>query len=173
MSELALNDHEGDSFVCHLHGMRVPELVRREATSDSCCRSCMVKLLACGRGLPAAAGGWSVNHAKDRADRKLATDLEPWLELLSRPAVHADLASLAALAAADEHGATGTVEIVSWSASASLIRSPARQSSTIGALRRWPSPRSPTVRMTATISSTVGGSAGYCSPLFRGGRPRW
>jgi hypothetical protein len=29
-----------------------------------------------------------------------------------------------------------------------------------------------TSHMTATISSTVGGSAGFCSPLLRGGRPR-
>ena len=62
---------------------------------------------------------------------------------------------------------------LSWSASASLIRSPARQRSTISARSRWPSGRSPTVRMTETISSIVGGSAGYCSPLLRGGRPRW
>src|SRR5262249_17259108 len=38
---------------------------------------------------------------------------------------------------------------------------------------RWPSARPPRVRMTATISSTVGGDVGYCSPLLRGGRPRW
>jgi hypothetical protein len=50
-----------------------------------------------------------VNHAKDRADQKVARDLEPWLELLPRPAVHAGLASFAALAAPDEYGATGTV----------------------------------------------------------------
>lgn len=42
--------------------------------------------------------------------------------------------------------------------------SPARQRSTVSARRRFPSGRSPTMRMTATISSTVGGSAGYCSP---------
>jgi hypothetical protein len=31
---------------------------------------------------------------------------------------------------------------------------------------------SPAARITATISSTVGGSAGYRSPLFCGGRSR-
>ncbi len=34
-------------------------------------------------------------------------------------------------------------------------------------------PVSPATRMTATISSIVGGSAGYRMPLLRGGRPWW
>ena len=49
---------------------------------------------------------------------------------------------------------------VSVSDSASWIRSPARQSATIRAVRRWPWRSSPAWRMTATISSMVGGSAG-------------
>jgi hypothetical protein len=35
--ELALDDHERDAFMCHLHGVRVPELVRRESTSHAGC----------------------------------------------------------------------------------------------------------------------------------------
>ena len=49
---------------------------------------------------------------------------------------------------------------VSVSESASWIRRPARQSTTITALRRWPWRVRAAWRMTATISSTVGGSAG-------------
>lgn len=41
----------------------------------------------------------------------------------------------------------------------------------MSARSRWSSSRSPMVRIAATISSAVGGSAGYCSPLLRGGRP--
>ncbi len=49
---------------------------------------------------------------------------------------------------------------LSLRSSASPIRSPARQSSTIRARRRCPSARSPAARINAMISSTVGGSAG-------------
>jgi len=52
-----------------------------------------------------------VHHTQQDADRELLADLEPWLELLPRPAVHTDLASLAALPATDEHCAAGLVQI--------------------------------------------------------------
>ena len=50
-------------------------------------------------------------------------------------------------------------------ASASWIRSPARHSTTIRPRSRQPWRPSPAVRMTATISSTVGGSAGVAVSL--------
>jgi hypothetical protein len=62
---------------------------------------------------------------------------------------------------------------LSWSANASLIRRPARQRRPMSARSGWPSARSPIVGITATISSIVGGSAGDCSPLLRGGWPQW
>jgi hypothetical protein len=62
---------------------------------------------------------------------------------------------------------------VSLSASASLIRSPARHSATITPRSRTPSALSPAARITATISSTVGGSAGYRRPLLPGDTPWW
>ncbi len=49
---------------------------------------------------------------------------------------------------------------LSFSASASLLRSPARQRSTITLRSRTPSGLSPAARMTAMISPTVGGSGG-------------
>jgi hypothetical protein len=61
--------------------------------------------------------------------------------------------------------------VLSCRASASLTLTPARRSSTIIVRSRWPSARSPIVRITATISSTVGRSAGHCLPLLRGARP--
>ena len=36
--ELALDDDERDSFVRHLDGVGVPELVRRESSADTCRR---------------------------------------------------------------------------------------------------------------------------------------
>jgi hypothetical protein len=64
-----------------------------------------------GRRLPAASGRRSVDHAQHRADRELATDLEPRVEVLPRPTVHPDFASLAALSAADKRAAARTVEV--------------------------------------------------------------
>jgi hypothetical protein len=63
VAELALDDDEWDAFVGHLDRVSVAELVRRESSADTCCRSCMVELLAGGRGLPAPASGRPVNHA--------------------------------------------------------------------------------------------------------------
>ena len=101
MSELPLDAYERNALVGHLHRVSVPELMRRESSADACCRGRVVQLFACGRGLPPPPGGRPMDHAQHGADRKLATDLEPWLELLPRPAVHADRASLAALTAPD------------------------------------------------------------------------
>jgi hypothetical protein len=55
---------------------------------------------------------------------------------------------------------------VSVSASASWIRSAARHSTTISARTRKPWRSSPAWRMTATISSTVGGLRGMCGPCY-------
>ena len=35
MSELSLDDRQRDAFTSHLDGVRVAQLVRREATSDA------------------------------------------------------------------------------------------------------------------------------------------
>jgi hypothetical protein len=58
-----------------------------------------------------AAACRTVDHAEQRPDRQLQTQLEPGLQLLPAPGVHADLAAPAALAASDEHGATALIEI--------------------------------------------------------------
>ena len=54
---------------------------------------------------------------------------------------------------------------------ASWIRSPPRHSTTISARSRSPCLSAGVWRITATISSTVGGSAGYTRPLFLGACP--
>jgi hypothetical protein len=55
----------------------------------------------------------------------------------------------------------------SRSESASSMRRPARHNTTTSPRSRRPCTPSPAIRMTATISSTVGGSAGYRRPLLR------
>jgi hypothetical protein len=52
-----------------------------------------------------------VDHAQRRSDRKLASELKPRVELFPGPAVHPDLAPLAALPAPDEDCATGSVQV--------------------------------------------------------------
>ena len=72
-----------------------------------------MELFACGRSFPASAGGRPVDHAQKRSDRKVAADLQPWVELFPRPAVHPDLSSLAAFPAPDEYGAAVAVRSLS------------------------------------------------------------
>jgi hypothetical protein len=95
--------------VRHLDRVGVPQWVRREPTPYASCSGRVVQLLARRRWFPAPTGSRSVDHAQHRADRELAADLEPWIELLPSPAIHSDLASLAAFPAPDEHRAAGTV----------------------------------------------------------------
>jgi hypothetical protein len=70
-----------------------------------------MQLLTRRRGLPPPAGGRPVDHAQHRSDRELAADLEPRVELVPCPAVHPNLAPLAAFPSSDEHRATATVKI--------------------------------------------------------------
>jgi len=93
------------------------------------------------------------------SDGHLQADLDPAVDVLPRPGVHADFAAAAALASSNEDAPPDWVE-VALGAGASLIRSPARQSRMMRARVRSPAVRSPARRITATISSTVGGSAG-------------
>jgi hypothetical protein len=71
----------------------------------------MLQLLASGGRLPVPTARCTTDHAQQRSDRQAWPELEPRVELLPRPAVHPDLASLPAFAPADEHGAARTVEI--------------------------------------------------------------
>ena len=104
--ELALDHDQRNAFVRHLDRVGMTQLVRREPPSHPC------------RG----GGGCSCLRAADASQRRPAVG--PWIthstapigswrrisshgQLLPRPAVHPDLAALAALAAPDEHGAAG------------------------------------------------------------------
>src|ERR1035441_2393104 len=53
----------------------------------------------------------SVDDAKQSPDGKTPADLEPRLQLIPGPVVHPDLAAPAALAAADEDGASRSVKV--------------------------------------------------------------
>ena len=100
-----------NTFVRHLDRVRVPQLVRSEPSADARGGCRIVQLLACGGRLRASAGGRTVDHAEQPADRELAAEFEPRFELLPCPAVHPDFTSLAVLPAPDGHGTTGTVKV--------------------------------------------------------------
>jgi hypothetical protein len=109
--KLTLDHDERSAFVRHLDRMGVAQLVWREPPSHTRRAGSMVQLLARRRRLPPATSRRSVDHTQHRADRKLATDLEPRIELLPSPTIRSDLAALAALATPDEYGAARSVQI--------------------------------------------------------------
>jgi hypothetical protein len=76
------------------------------------------------------------------------------------PVVHPDLATTAALAAAHKQRAEARVEITLVEVERLLYPEPARQRTTISPRMGSPATPSPATRMTATFSSTGGGSAG-------------
>jgi hypothetical protein len=94
-----------------LDGMRVPQLVWREAPPDTGFERGPAQIGSRGGARPKAAACRTVDHAEQRPDRQLQAQLEPWLQLVPAPGVHADLAAPAALAASDEQGPTALIEI--------------------------------------------------------------
>ena len=162
----------GTPFVGHLDCMSVTKLVRCESAPDAGFSGRVMQLLTSSRGFPVPSGGRSVDHTEQRPDRQLAADLEPRVELLPRPAVHPDLASLAALPPPHEDGASSTVKVALVEGERfadSQARTPQQhdqrpQAVTVGAIIDCAHDRDDFL--------DCGGSAGYCSPLLRGGRPR-
>src|SRR4051794_33327807 len=101
----------GTPLACHLDGVGVAELVRREAPAHASRRGGLAELCAGGGCRPGAPAGRSAQDAEQRSDGQCDADLEPWLELFPGPVVHADLATAPALAAAHEQRAAARVEV--------------------------------------------------------------
>jgi hypothetical protein len=160
MPELALDDDQRDAFVGHFDRVSVPQLMRREPSTDTSCGGRASQLFAASGLLPVPAGGRTVDYAQQRSDRKPGTDLEPRLQLRPVPAVHANLAALAALATPNEDRAASAVEI--GLGEVERFADPQPGAPQDHDERPEPSAVGPVTgeRMTATISSTVGGSAG-------------
>jgi hypothetical protein len=91
--------------------MGVAQLVRREAPPDTSTSGHRMKLgaHACGRPWPPTGG--PAEDAGRRTDRQLRAQCEPRDELLPGPAVHADLAALAAFAVPDQDCASAWVKV--------------------------------------------------------------
>jgi hypothetical protein len=111
VAELALDDDQWHAFAGELDGMRVPELVRREAPTDAGREGGPAQLSSGCRTGPVPASRGSVDDAEQRTDRKLDSQLEPRAKLLPGPFVHADLAASSALGVADEQCAAAVIEV--------------------------------------------------------------
>jgi len=110
-SELALYHDQRYTFTRHLDRVGVPQLVRREPPPYTSCSGSPAQVGSRGGARPRSPARGAVDHAEERPDRQLQTQLEPCLQLLPAPGVHADLAAPTALAATDEQGATAPIEI--------------------------------------------------------------
>ena len=93
-------------------------------------------------------------------DRQLDADVQPLLQLLPGPAVHADLAAATALPAADEDRAAAGVEVSLGERERFVDAQPGAPEHDDHSAHPQAMGLVPAWRMTATISSTVGGSAG-------------
>ena len=157
--------------------MRVPELVRRESAAYASRLRGSSQVLPRGGLLPMATSRRTVDDAQQLPDRQRRPDLEPRSELLPAPAVHPTSRRRPPLPLRTTTAPQPGSRSVSARASASPIRNPARQRITISARSRAPSARSSAARITATISSIVGGQPGtaglYSSAAVPGGSPAW
>src|ERR671915_282720 len=93
-----LDDDQRHAFARQLDGVRVRELVRREASAHSGCDGGPAHVRSSGGAGPMAATRRTVDHAEQWTDRKLDPELKPRTQFIPAPLVHADLAAAAALA---------------------------------------------------------------------------
>jgi hypothetical protein len=111
LAELALDDDQRDAFAGHLDRVGVAQLMWREATPHSCRGRRSTQLRACRCGRPVPSAHRAVDDAQKRTDRQPTPYVEPGLELLLSPGVHADLATAPALAAPDQDGAAALIKV--------------------------------------------------------------
>ena len=88
VAKLALDDDQRHAFASELDGVRVPELVRREAPTDAGRDGGPAQLRSgsCTSPVPASRG--SVDDAEQRSDRQPDPQLEPRAKLLPGLFVH-------------------------------------------------------------------------------------
>jgi hypothetical protein len=111
MAELALDDDQRHAFAGELDGVSVPELVRREPSPDPCLDGGSPQVRSGGGARPVPTACRAVDDAEQRPYGYLEPQLEPGLQLVPAPAVHADLATPSSLATTDEQGTASLIEI--------------------------------------------------------------
>src|SRR5215203_1639892 len=88
----ALDHDQRHAFACHLDGVGVAQLVRREAAPNPGRGGRAPQLRACCSRRPVAATRRAVDDAQQGADGKLGPQLEPGPEFVPSPRIQADLA---------------------------------------------------------------------------------
>jgi hypothetical protein len=111
MAEVAMDHNQRHALARHFDRVRVPELVRRKAPADACGHGRPAQVRSRGCAGPVTATRLTVDHTEQRPHGQLDPQLEPRLELLSTPRVHADLAAASALAASNEQRAAAGIEV--------------------------------------------------------------
>jgi hypothetical protein len=165
--QLALDQRQRDPLAQQLDSMRMAELVRGYAPADPGRDGGAMQLKASGAGRPRVAARRSGDHAEQRATGSVARSAthdsraaQPHASIPTRRR----RSPLPCLTKIDPRRCSRSVSV---SDSASLIRSPARQSTTINPFRRLPYGAPRATRMIAMISSTVGGVSRVTLPLVR------
>jgi hypothetical protein len=157
VAELALDHVHRHALARELHGVGVAQLVRREAGPDTRSAGEPARFdarVGTGPGPPA---GRAVDDAEQRPDRELDSGDQPRSKLLPAPALHSDLAGRPPLPLRTSSDPRRGSRSRSPSSSASWMRSPPGQSTMISARSLKPCRSSPASRITATISSKLGG----------------
>ena len=111
MSELPLDDDQGHGFTGHLHRVSVSQLVKGKASPHPNVRGSPMQFGSRRGVFPVPASRPSGDDAAQRSDRKLEASLQPCLEWLPPPRVHADFAASSALALADEQRPASLIEV--------------------------------------------------------------
>jgi hypothetical protein len=111
VAELALDDDQRHTFVGHLDGVGVTELVRCETSPHPGSHGGVPQLGSGARGRPVPPARRTRDDAEQGPDWELEPGLKPRLKLVPRPGVHADLAASIALAATDQQRSAAWVEI--------------------------------------------------------------
>src|SRR5256885_11254259 len=101
------------------------------------------------QGRPRPAGSRAAGHTQQRTDRQLEAPLDPGVKLLPAPVVHADLATLVALAVTHEHRAAALVQIALGQRERFSDAQPRRHKITTKARTRRPWVEVPAWRITA------------------------
>jgi hypothetical protein len=170
VAELARGDDQRHASAGDLDG--VAELVMREATAQPAAAAVRHRSVRAA-ALVVQTVRRAVDDAEQRTNRELAPQASQGSSC-SHP--HASIATSRRRPPVPRRTNSEPrrrSRSASVSASASRMRSPASHKTTIRPRSRWPCGSSPASRITAMISSTFGGSAGYRRPLLPGGRPAW
>src|SRR5262249_41171776 len=131
MPQLALDDVDRHAFARELDRVRVTQPVGRKPASHASRNGELAQFCSSGRARRAPPRGLAIDPAAPRPGRQHPPVPPPGLELLEPELIHPGFATLVALAVANNSEPRRSSTSVSFSASASEIRSPPRQSTAI------------------------------------------